>query len=117
MACTSAVGSVGGGLGMGAPPSHKNPNMHSRLSTIAIPAYTLRFTQMPSKPTPPKPADHTFESALERLEGIVEEMEGDRLPLELLLERYSEGTGLLKVCQEKLDAAEKKIEIITRSAS
>ncbi|HEV7406150.1 MAG TPA: exodeoxyribonuclease VII small subunit, partial [Chthoniobacteraceae bacterium] len=53
----------------------------------------------------------------ERLEGIVEEMEGDRLPLEQLLERYSEGTGLLKVCQEKLDAAEKKIEIITRSAS
>src|SRR3954470_20944834 len=72
---------------------------------------------MPSKPTPPKSAEHTFESALERLEGIVEEMEGDRLPLELLLERYSEGTGLLKVCQEKLDAAEKKIEIITRAAS
>lgn len=72
---------------------------------------------MPTKPTAPKPADHTFESALERLEGIVEEMEGDRLPLELLLERYSEGTGLLKVCQEKLDAAEKKIEIITRSSS
>jgi exodeoxyribonuclease VII small subunit len=72
---------------------------------------------MPSKPTAPKPAEHTFESALERLEGIVEEMEGDRLPLELLLERYGEGTGLLKVCQEKLDAAEKKIEIITRAAS
>ena len=73
---------------------------------------------MPSKPTAPKPAEqHTFESALERLEGIVEEMEGDRLPLELLLERYSEGTGLLKVCQEKLDVAEKKIEIITRAAS
>jgi exodeoxyribonuclease VII small subunit len=72
---------------------------------------------MPSKSTPPKSAEHTFESALERLEGIVEEMEGDRLPLELLLERYGEGTSLLKVCQEKLDAAEKKIEIITRAAS
>src|SRR3954463_557991 len=72
---------------------------------------------MPSKSTAPKPAEHTFESALERLEGIVEEMEGDRLPLELLLERYSEGTGLLKVCQGKLDAAEKKIEINTRAPS
>ena len=72
---------------------------------------------MPSKPIAPKSAEHTFESALERLEGIVEEMEGDRLPLESLLERYSEGTSLLKVCQEKLDAAEKKIEIITRGAS
>ena len=72
---------------------------------------------MPAKPATPKSAEQTFESALERLERIVDEMEGDRLPLEQLLERYSEGTDLLKVCQEKLDAAEKKIEIITRNAA
>ena len=51
---------------------------------------------MPSKPTSPKPADHTFESALERLEGIVEEMEGDRLPLELLLERLKKSQNNLE---------------------
>jgi exodeoxyribonuclease VII small subunit len=59
----------------------------------------------------------TFESALERLEHIVEEMEGDRLPLEELLGRYEEGTKLVKVCQDRLQTAEKRIELITRSAS
>jgi exodeoxyribonuclease VII small subunit len=59
----------------------------------------------------------TFESALERLERIVEEMEGDRLPLEELLGRYEEGTRLVKVCQERLNSAEKRIELITKNAS
>jgi exodeoxyribonuclease VII small subunit len=70
---------------------------------------------MPANPKPAPTPEHTFETALARLEQIVDEMEGDRLPLEQLLERYGEGAGLLKVCQEKLEAAEKKIEIITRS--
>src|SRR6476620_6826941 len=72
---------------------------------------------MPQKPTSPKPPEHTFESALERLERIVDEMEEDRMPLEQLLERYGEGTDLLKICQDKLEAAEKKVEIITRNSA
>ncbi|MEY2599520.1 MAG: Exodeoxyribonuclease 7 small subunit [Verrucomicrobiota bacterium] len=64
-----------------------------------------------------KTTEPTFESALERLEQIVEEMEGDRLALEDLLSRYEEGTRLVKVCQHRLDAAEKRIELITRDAS
>lgn len=56
----------------------------------------------------------TFEVALARLEQIVGEMEGDRLTLEDLLARYEEGTALVKVCQQRLDSAEKRIEIITR---
>ena len=59
----------------------------------------------------------TFESAIERLEGIVSEMEGDKLPLEQLLERYEEGSKLVKGCQEKLETAERRIEIITRNAA
>ena len=61
--------------------------------------------------------EYTFESALERLEQIVGEMEGDRLALEDLLARYEEGTRLVKVCQHRLDSAEKRIEIITKEAS
>ena len=61
--------------------------------------------------------EHTFESALERLEQIVGEMEGDRLALEDLLARYEEGTRLVKVCQHRLDTAEKRIELITKEAS
>jgi len=51
-----------------------------------------------------------FEEGLKKLEGIVEEMEGDDLPLEKLLERYEEGIRLAKGCQAKLEAAELKIQ-------
>jgi len=59
----------------------------------------------------------TFENAVERLERIVEEMESDQLPLEEMLQRYEEGTKLVKLCGEKLTAAEKRIEIVTRNAA
>jgi len=59
----------------------------------------------------------TFEKAVERLESIVEAMESDQLPLEEMLERYEEGTRLVKFCSEKLTAAEKRIEIVTRNAA
>ena len=61
--------------------------------------------------------EHTFETAISRLESLVEEMESDRMPLEQLLVAYEEGTKLIKVCQVKLTEAEKKIEIIQRKAS
>ena len=61
--------------------------------------------------------ERSFETAIERLEAIVDEMESDKLPLEQLLTRYEEGTRLVKVCQEKLETAEKRIEIITRNAA
>ena len=66
---------------------------------------------------PPSKSETTFESALERLEQIVEEMEGDKLPLEELLGRYEEGTRLVKICQERLSSAEKRIELITKNAA
>ncbi len=73
---------------------------------------------MPAKTPPPKTAEQpSFESAIERLELIVAQMENDKLPLEDLLVRYEEGIKLVAVCSEKLDAAEKKITIITRDAA
>lgn len=69
-------------------------------------------------PKPTEPAqEHTFESALARLETLVNEMEGDRLPLEQLIVAYEEGTKLVRVCQDKLTEAEKKIEIIQRRST
>jgi exodeoxyribonuclease VII small subunit len=68
------------------------------------------------KSTEPAP-EHTFESALARLEALVSEMEGDRMPLEELIVAYEEGTKLVKICQQKLSDAEKKIEIIQKRAS
>ena len=63
-----------------------------------------------------KKSEQAFEPAIERLEAIVEEMESDKLPLEELLARYEEGVQLVKICSEKLEAAGKRIEMITRDA-
>jgi exodeoxyribonuclease VII small subunit len=64
----------------------------------------------------PDPSEHSFETALQRLEQIVQAMESDRLPLEDLIVRYEEGIKLVQTCEMKLKSAEKKIEIITRQA-
>ena len=58
--------------------------------------------------------EQTFETAIGRLEGLVEEMEREDLPLERLIVNYEEGIRLVKTCQQKLAEAEKKIEIIQR---
>jgi exodeoxyribonuclease VII small subunit len=58
----------------------------------------------------------TLETAMQRVSEIVASMENGDMPLEKLIESYEEGIGLVKMCQEKLDAAEKRIQIITRNA-
>jgi len=72
---------------------------------------------MANKTSSGKSNEENFESAMTRLEAIVTEMESDKLPLEDLLQRYEEGVKLVKSCEEKLAAAEKRIEIITRNAA
>ncbi|MGC1320770.1 MAG: exodeoxyribonuclease VII small subunit [Candidatus Udaeobacter sp.] len=71
---------------------------------------------MSSKPKP-REAELNFESAMDRLEKIVEQMESGKLPLEDLIVRYEEGMKLVKTCQERLANAEQKIEIITRNSA
>jgi exodeoxyribonuclease VII small subunit len=65
----------------------------------------------------PAGAEPNFETAMDRLEAIVEQMESGNLPLEDLIVRYEEGMNLVKVCQERLVSAEKKIEIIARNSA
>ncbi len=78
---------------------------------------------MPSAPknagqnTPAKAVSLPFEDALQKLEGVVEAMESDDLPLETLLARYEEGARLVKLCQEKLAEAEVKIQQLEKNAS
>ncbi len=72
---------------------------------------------MATKTPAAKSSEETFENAMTRLEHVVEQMESDQLPLEELLTRYEEGVKLVKVCEEKLAVAEKRIEIITRNAA
>lgn len=58
-----------------------------------------------------------FEEALKRLEGIVDAMESDDLPLETLLAKYEEGTRLAQSCQARLSEAELKVQQLERKAS
>lgn len=57
-----------------------------------------------------KDAKLSFESALGKLEAIVESMESGEVPLAELLAKFEEGTKLLKVCESRLKDAELKIE-------
>jgi exodeoxyribonuclease VII small subunit len=58
-----------------------------------------------------------FEEALKKLEGVVDAMETDDLPLETLLAKYEEGARLVKICQEKLAEAEIKIQQLEKNAA
>lgn len=59
----------------------------------------------------------SIEKSLERIESLVREIEAGQLPLEEVIVRFEEGAALVKSCQEKLDAAERRIKIIMRDAS
>jgi len=58
----------------------------------------------------------TFEQAIQRLEKIVADMEGTELPLEDVIRKYEEGTRLVRFCSQKLEEAEKKIEVLTKKS-
>lgn len=59
----------------------------------------------------------SFEEALRRLETVVERLEAADLPLEEALALFEEGQNLAAHCQQKLDEAEKRIEVITTRAN
>ncbi|PUU93496.1 MAG: exodeoxyribonuclease VII small subunit [Halanaerobium sp.] len=61
-----------------------------------------------------KTEDLDFESALERLQKIVEDLEKGGLSLDKTLAEFSQGMKLLKFCHQKLDKAEKKIELMLK---
>ncbi|MFL2450982.1 MAG: exodeoxyribonuclease VII small subunit [Verrucomicrobiales bacterium] len=70
---------------------------------------------MPAKKQSQKNESLNFEEAIERLENIIEKMEGERIPLEELLKDYEEGTRLLNACKEKINTAKEKVEKINNS--
>lgn len=56
----------------------------------------------------------TFEASLEALEEIVQQLEGGDLPLEKSLELFEDGIRLSRQCQERLNQAERRIEVLLR---
>jgi exodeoxyribonuclease VII small subunit len=56
----------------------------------------------------------SFEASLEALEQIVRELEQGDLPLERSLELFERGIRLSRECQERLNQAERRIEVLLR---
>lgn len=54
----------------------------------------------------------TFESALEKLEIIVKELESGNVDLDKAIEKYTEAMNLAKFCSEKLKNATDKVNKI-----
>lgn len=65
-----------------------------------------------------KPANSTdkidFESALRELEELVERMEQGDLSLEQSLKDFERGVALTRTCQQALQQAEQKVQILMR---
>jgi exodeoxyribonuclease VII small subunit len=59
----------------------------------------------------------SLESALLRLEQILEKMNSGAVPLEESLLLYEEADQLITACNKKLNDAEKKIEILIKNRS
>ena len=57
----------------------------------------------------------TFEDAMKQLEEIVQGLEGGDLPLEESLKLYEDGVRLTRVCSNRLDEAEKRIEVLMQN--
>ena len=56
-----------------------------------------------------------FENALDKLEEIVRKLEEGDLPLDDSLRMFEEGVRLARFCGGKLDAAERRIEILMKN--
>jgi exodeoxyribonuclease VII small subunit len=54
----------------------------------------------------------TFETSLRELERIVEKLEEGDLPLEDSLKLFEDGVRLSRECQERLNQAERRIEVL-----
>jgi exodeoxyribonuclease VII small subunit len=63
---------------------------------------------------PTAKAKPSFEKALEELEKIAERLEDGSLGLEVSIAEFERGTRLARYCREKLDEAERRIEILQK---
>jgi len=65
----------------------------------------------PQQESAPEP----YDELVERLEKLVVELEGGKLPLEKSLETFAEGVRLAREAGRKLDDAERRVEQLLRA--
>ncbi len=59
-----------------------------------------------------EPGDLSFEQALSALEDVVRRLETGEVPLAESIDLYERGEALRRLCQQRLDAAQERIERI-----
>ena len=69
---------------------------------------------MPKREPVKTDAPTSFEAQLATLERIVRELEHGDLPLEQSLDLFEQGVRLSRECQERLNEAERRIEVLLR---
>ncbi|HSW39408.1 MAG TPA: exodeoxyribonuclease VII small subunit [Acidobacteriota bacterium] len=57
-----------------------------------------------------------FETALKALEDIVGRLEAGDLTLDRALELFEKGVGISRYCSSKLEEAERKVEVLMKTA-
>jgi exodeoxyribonuclease VII small subunit len=62
-----------------------------------------------------KEKEPTFKEAIEELEKITDSLESGELELEQSLALFERGVELIKYCQDKLDSAQAKVELLVES--
>ena len=60
-------------------------------------------------------AKKKFEESLQELEPIVQRLENGNLSLDESLALFEEGIKLSRLCSQRLDEAEKKVEILLKN--
>ena len=57
-----------------------------------------------------------FETALKKLETIVENLETGDMSLEQALKQYEEGVRMADICSKRLTEADKKVEVLMKTS-
>jgi len=62
----------------------------------------------------PVPEERSYEQLVQDLETCVRDLEEGRLPLEKAIERFKEGVALVKLAEQRLQAAEGQVNLLLR---
>jgi len=62
-----------------------------------------------------KKVEQTLEELFERLDSVMERLEGEEVFLEESFQLYQEGMDILKICNTKIDTVEKKVQMLDKN--
>lgn len=86
------------------------------LGKLAAPTMSAQIVTKKSKPSQTTGQAPDFEKSLAELEQIVAQMESGELSLDESLKQFERGVVLARSCQQALQAAEQKVEILLKKS-